>query len=132
MIVGDPAFDPSRNRILSKLPNREQQALYPLFETKELHAGETLVEADDPIRMVYFPFDAAISMLNVKSQASQSVDVALIGKEGCYGCSVVLGTNRSPTTFMVEVGGNGVQVYASRLLHELPPTSLPPRGIRPL
>ena len=119
-MLRDSPCDLSDNRILSSLPNTEQEVLYPLLEAKELHIGETLVETDEPICAVYFPFDAAISMLNVRSQSIQTVDVALIGKEGCYGCSVVLGTNRSPSTFMVEVAGHGVQVETSRLLHELP------------
>jgi hypothetical protein len=69
---------------------------------------------------VLFPFDAVISMVNVYSQSPQTVDVALIGKEGCHGCSIVLGTTKSPSTFIVEVGGKGVQLPSSRLLQELP------------
>jgi hypothetical protein len=113
-------MDVSENRILSGLPDAERQELLPLFQEKRIHVGEILSDTADPIRAVYFPFDAAISMVNVKSQAPQTVDVALIGREGCYGCSVVLGSDRSPSTFMVEVGGNGVQVETSKLLEALP------------
>lgn len=113
-------MDLSRNRILSGLPHREREELLPLLQDKQIHIGEILTETADPIGAVFFPFDAAISMLNVQSQAPQTVDVALIGREGCYGCSVVQGSDRSPSTFMVEVGGNGVQVETPKLLESLP------------
>ena len=110
----------SLNRILSGLPKREQEVLAPLFERKEVRLGEVLTEAGKPIETVFFPIDSAISMVNVQVQAPLTVDVALIGKEGCYGCSVVQGSTRSPSMFMVEVGGTGIQVKTSQLLQELP------------
>jgi hypothetical protein len=119
--MSNPASaDLSQNRILSGLPNHEHEVLRPLLQPRKLHLGEVITETGEPIVTVYFPFDAAISMVNVEIQSPQTVDVALIGKEGCYGCSVVQGSDKSPSMFMVEVGGDGVQVDTSNLLQELP------------
>ena len=110
----------SHNRILSGLPKKEHDVLAPLFQRKDLHLGEVLAEAGEPIEAVCFPLDAAISMVNVQVQAPLTVDVALIGREGCYGGSVMQGSTRSPSMFMVEVGGTSVQVDTKQLLRELP------------
>ena len=119
-MTSEASVDLSQNRILAGLPKQEREVLLPLLQNKALHLGEIITEAGDPILMVYFPFDATISMVNVPSQPSRTVDVALIGKEGCYGCSVVQGSHKSPAMFMVEIGGNGVEIDASKLIQKLP------------
>jgi hypothetical protein len=113
-------MDLSQNRILSGLPHREREALSPLLQEKKVHLGDILTDTGAQIRAVLFPLDAAISMVNVQRQSTQTVDVALIGREGCYGCSVVQGSDKSPSTFMVEVGGKGVEVETAKLLEVLP------------
>jgi hypothetical protein len=51
-----------------------------------------------------FPIDAAISMMDTKD-AIHTLDVALIGAEGCSGASVAQGSDLSPCLNIIEIGG---------------------------
>jgi len=108
------------NRILLSLPREEVELLLLFSQKTQLALGHILAEPGEPIAAVCFPIDAAISMLTVQVDRPQTVDVALIGNEGCYGSSVVQGSIRSPSMFMVEISGTVIEVDTSALLQALP------------
>src|SRR5512138_3288048 len=120
LMSNDHPPDLAQNRIIFALPLPERDIVVPLLKSRKLRLGDILTETGEPIRTVYFPFDAAISMINTEKQSSRTVDVALIGSEGCYGCSVIQGTDKSPTMFMVDVARAGVEFATSELVQAWP------------
>lgn len=109
----------SRNRILSALPSAERKIIEQHIEVFQVHLGDVLDHPGEIVRYLYFPVDAAISMMDVKD-SSHTLDVALIGAEGCSGASVAQASDASPCLNIVEIGGWTVRIHAPSLAESLP------------
>jgi hypothetical protein len=109
----------SRNRILHGLPIAERNIVEQFLEVRAVHLGEILDRPDEAIRHLYFPVDAALSLMDIKDSA-HSLDVALIGREGCSGASVAQGSDASPCLNIVEIDGWTVRMAALSLAEHLP------------
>jgi CRP-like cAMP-binding protein len=113
---------PEQNRILACLPARERKILQEDLELVSLRSREELNELDSPIRYLYFPLDCAISLMDFKP-AGGVVEVAVVGKEGCIGFTVVQGYKNAVCRVLVQVGGSAFRVSAAsvtRSLHRVP------------
>src|SRR4051812_6619177 len=78
------------NRLLDRLAEEEFARLAPSLTSVPLELKQTLSEADRPVREVYFPTSAMVSMLVVMEEGGE-VETALIGAEGLVGLGVALG-----------------------------------------
>ena len=79
-----------QNQLLRALPQAEYRRLLPGLRDVTLGHGEVLFETGAPIRYVYFPQNAVVSLLAPVS-GDGGVEVAIIGNEGMVGLSVFLG-----------------------------------------
>jgi len=75
---GSPAL---RNRFLSSLPDEDLHQFLPKLHLISLSAKEILFNQGEPIRYVYFPISAVVSLLNILEEGD-SVEIATIGNEG--------------------------------------------------
>ena len=75
---GNPAL---RNRFLASLPDKDLQQFLPRLQNISLSAKEILFNQGEPIRYVYFPVSAVVSLLNILEDGD-SVEIATIGNEG--------------------------------------------------
>lgn len=108
---------PTKNRILAALPDEEYERLRPRFDTVALEHGKIIYHPGDPIRHVYFPLDAIISIVVILENGA-TVEVGFVGSEGMAGFPVVLGTNTSFHQVMVQVAGSAVRMSADALRSE--------------
>src|SRR5216684_1436808 len=84
-----PQAPHSTNHLLQSLPAAEFEALRPHLELVELDRETVLVEAGARLTHVYLPQSAIISM-TVRLSEGQSVEVALVGRDGVFGASAAL------------------------------------------
>jgi len=90
------------NHLLAELP---PQALSLLdLEPVSLQHGRVLLEPSDPIERVYFPETGMISLV-VITQQGQSVETAIIGREGALGAQRGFGKRQSFTRATVQIAG---------------------------
>ncbi|HEY3204111.1 MAG TPA: Crp/Fnr family transcriptional regulator [Thermoanaerobaculia bacterium] len=108
----------TKNRILSALLNGAYRHLVPKLERVPLALGEVIYAADDPIRYVYFPETAVISMLAIM-ESGDTAEVGLIGNEGMVGIRVFLGATTEPEQAIVQVPGTAMRMDAAALREEL-------------
>jgi hypothetical protein len=106
------------NRILAGLPTRERQYVEPHVEVTQVHLGDVIDRAGEAVRYLHFPVDAALSMMDLKDR-THTLDVALIGPEGCSGASIAQGSDVSPSLNIVEIGGWTVRLPAQALSEQL-------------
>jgi CRP-like cAMP-binding protein len=99
------------NYILSLLPEEELDFLRPHFEVSQLHMGDIVEEARQPVRFLYFPIDAAISFTG-RDDSGHTVDVTVTGKDGCSGSCVAQGSETSASTAMIQVSGVALRLPA--------------------
>lgn len=74
----------SANRLLAQLPARVLGRTEALLEKVSLPAGGLLAAAGQPVRTVYFPIDAVVSLLHTDVDGT-TLQVGLVACEGMFG-----------------------------------------------
>lgn len=93
-----------QNRLLSALPENEFAEISKSLTRIDLHLGETLHRAAEPIEQIYFPEIGFISAMTVLSDG-RPLEIGLIGAEGAAGVSVMLGATAAYSETMCQTGG---------------------------
>lgn len=106
------------NRLLAALPGSDRQRLIAQCEPVELVFAKVLTEPGQQIRHVYFPTQSFIS-LTTAVERHECLEVGLIGNEGMFGMSLVMGVNVSPLHALVQGGGMALRMTASVFRREL-------------
>jgi CRP-like cAMP-binding protein len=108
----------SENLLLAALPAEERKRLDPFIKLVELEAGQNLIEPDEPITQIIFPFDAVTSTIQELKDGS-SVEVGLMGIEGVIGIQLWLRSRTTPTRTLVQVAGHGHRMGAEDFIREV-------------
>jgi CRP-like cAMP-binding protein len=116
--IGGRDVDPRANRVLRGLPDAELQRIRPALEPVHLPRSTELEAANEEIRFVYFPTTGVASIVAI-DDSGESVDTAMVGREGMTGLAVVLGTGQSPVRTIVQVPMTGLRMGADALREEL-------------
>jgi CRP-like cAMP-binding protein len=110
-----------KNHVLSILTRDEIALLSPLRPI-ELHVGDYLLHAGDKVEQVVFPESGVVSLITGIGGGS-AIEIAMIGREGLVGSSVIAGNGGATTDLLVQVSGNGYTVPRSRFLHAVAQSS---------
>jgi CRP-like cAMP-binding protein len=110
--------DPRANRLLRGLSDVELERIRPALEPVHLPRSTELEAANEEIRFVYFPTTGVASIVAI-DESGESVDTAIIGKEGMTGLAVFLGTGQSPVRTIVQVPMTGLRMKSDALREEL-------------
>ncbi len=108
-----PKLDPQENHLLAALSPEVQTRLYPHMELVPLELRSLLYESGQPMRHVYFPADAIIS-IQFMLQNGTSTAISIVGNEGLLGISLFLGFEPTSSRSFVQSAG-----HAYRLPKEL-------------
>jgi CRP-like cAMP-binding protein len=101
------------NRLLERLPRRDREDLVSHCEEVELVQGQILAKPGEPVGHVYFPMTSSIARV-VEAGGGSSLGVALIGNEGMFGASLLLGVASSPARAVVQGHGAAWRMTAAR------------------
>ena len=102
-----------RNRLLAALAPDDFARLEPKLERVPLDLDTVLIKANQPIPHVVFPESGIVS--TVANTDEGSIEVGFVGREGFVGIPIILGTNQTPHTSMVQSAGEGLQISADDL-----------------
>ena len=105
------------NLLFERLPMGVWEAWQKKVELVELQLGQVVFDVGDPIRHVYFPSTAIISMTHLLSEG-ESIEVAMIGAEGVLGMSALMGDTKSSVRSLVLKAGGAYRVPASCMQRE--------------
>ena len=114
----DLEVDPRQNHLLRGLPDTEYRRLRPSLEAVHLPRPTELEAANEPVRSVYFPTSGVASIVAI-DEGGESVDTAMVGREGMTGLAVFLGTDQSPVRTIVQVPLTAMRMDADTLRREV-------------
>jgi CRP-like cAMP-binding protein len=83
---------------------------------------DVLQECEQPVRYVYFIESGVASVLNVTDDG-RSVEVGIVGKEGCTGLPLAVGLQTSICRVLVQIAGTAFRIAGPKLiatLHQCP------------
>lgn len=116
--IGTFDIDPRGNDLLRALPAAELDRIKPSLEPVRLPRPTELEAANEDVEFVYFPTSGVASIVAL-DEGGDSVDTAMIGREGMTGLSVFLGTRQSPGRTIVQIPLTGLRMRAEALRKEL-------------
>jgi CRP-like cAMP-binding protein len=106
------------NRLIAALPSADRQRLLKALQPVSLKVRQTLYEAGEPIRFVYFPLSGVHSIVSTV-QDGDTVEVATVGSEGMVGISAFLGGRSTSDGAFCRVPGDLLRMRAARLQDEV-------------
>ncbi len=108
---------PSQNFLLNAMPQDVVERLCLDLERVQMTAGQVLCEPGVAVRDVFFPATSIVSMSYVMESGS-SAEIALIGREGMVGVTLLLGTACSTVQASVQSAGVGFRLPGRCLIEE--------------
>jgi CRP-like cAMP-binding protein len=108
------------NRLLGALAEADFERLKDQFRTRDGEQKYVLAESGEPIREVFFPVDAVVSILT-RMDDGASVEIATVGNEGLVGVTVAWGAETmNPKEFAtLQVPGTVVSMDAKAFREEM-------------
>lgn len=106
-----------KNRLLASLPSDSFNRLSRNLEWVPLRLGQILHQQHVPFEHVYFPADAAVSLVAVLKDGA-SAEIGLIGNEGMVGTSLLMGGGDAACQAVVQSVGEGYRLKATHLKEE--------------
>ena len=116
-IVSENIKPPIINHILAALSEDEYQNLAPYLEEISCSSGQILQEPNEPIKEVYFPNRAMISLVSIMSDGS-TTEIGLVGNEGIVGLPAILGGHSTTSRSIVQIPGSAMKLPARILQRE--------------
>ena len=110
-----PSTGISGNDLLDALPSDIRKRLS--LETVTLTANQTIHEAGAFAEYSFFPTSGLISMI-ARAENGLSVEVGMVGKEGMFNVSSILGDDRPSHAAMVQLPGRALRMSSAALLRE--------------
>src|SRR5262245_48959514 len=99
------------NAILLGIPDQEFKIVRPHLEPVNLQALQVVQEAGDRIEHVMLLNSGLVSLLIVTSDA-RSVEVGMVGREGCVGGPLAAGVRHSLQRAFVQISGDAFRLKA--------------------
>jgi CRP-like cAMP-binding protein len=103
---------PDGNRLLAHLPAEEMALLRPHMEQVQLAHSQRIIVPHVPIRDLFFPLNALLSMVTTMEDGS-SVESGSIGREGMSGVPVLLDAVETTMPTFVQIPGEAIRIKAS-------------------
>lgn len=108
---------PRENHLLNALPAADYERIAAHLEPVHLKLGDVLYEPDVPLRYVYFPTTAIVSLLYVMEDGA-SAEIAIVGNEGILGIALFMGGETTPSRAVVQSAGHSYRLKAQFLKEE--------------
>ncbi len=109
---------PAANLLLSNLPRKDREHFLAGCDEVDLVLEDILSEPGERLRYVYFPTGSIISLLTPVVE-NQVLEVGLVGNEGMFGVSLVLGVNASSFRGLVQGAGSAWRMKAAPFRRQL-------------
>jgi CRP-like cAMP-binding protein len=103
-----------QNQLLATLPAAEWLSLQTDLELVELTLGTSLYAAGAPLRHVYFPTTAIVSLVSSMTDGS-SAEVAVVGSEGVVGVCAFMGGGDALSGALVQAPGYALRMTAQAI-----------------
>ena len=109
---------PATNRLLAALPDKTSAQMLANCESVDLVFADVLCLPGDRIQHVYFPTDSFISLV-APVDGYAGLEVGMVGSEGMFGVSLMLGVDVSPLHALVQGAGQALRMNATRFRRQL-------------
>jgi CRP-like cAMP-binding protein len=111
------------NHLLSMLPVKEVEHLFPSLEPVSFALGKVIWEPGAHLDYVYFPITAIVSFLYTMADGA-TAEMGLVGNDGIVGVPLILGGQTTPNRAVVQMAGGALRMEAKLLVQEFARSSV--------
>jgi len=111
------ARSPLQNRLLSSLPGKVKDTIFPHLKLTSMPLGKVLYEPGDRMLDAYFPTNCIVSLLYVMENGA-SAEISVVGNEGIVGVSLFMGGESTSSRAIVQSAGSAYKLDAELLKAE--------------
>lgn len=104
-----------RNAILSKFPDAAFASIAPHLEQVCLPNGSALASAGERIGHIYF-LNSGIGSIVAETPDGQCTEAGLFGREGWAPTELVLGSDHTLHSIVIQIGGDGLRIGRAAFL----------------
>jgi CRP-like cAMP-binding protein len=109
-----PGKNHRANRLLASLESDDYKSLEPFLDVIELHRGQVLYEAGDPLGYTYFPHDTIIALCTIM-QDGRSAEMVVYGREGATGLLNSIVNRQSFGRYVVQFDGTASRIEIGKM-----------------
>jgi len=102
------------NKVLLAIPDSEYELMRPDLVYIDLPHHLSLHEPTERIEFVYFPNRGMVSQV-VVTKDGRTVEVGVVGNEGCVGAGLAVCLNRSSVREVIQIAGDGFRMMGNAL-----------------
>ena len=106
-----------QNKILATLPEHDFERLSDHLEPVKFASRQHVLTSNKPITHAYFVESGIVSVVASPTRR-KIIEVGFVGREGFTGLPIVMGSDSSPYSAFVQVGGHGLRI-SSNVLREI-------------
>jgi CRP-like cAMP-binding protein len=99
------------NGLLAQLPSELRTELAETFVPVDLLAGQMLYDTNEKHNHIYFPLSGVISLVHLL-ETGEMGEVAMAGREGMVGVSLLVDSHAVPSRAIVQVAGKAIAIPA--------------------
>ncbi len=100
---------PNQNHLLAALPTQDYERLLGHLELVPMLLGEMLYEPGKKQSYVWFPATSIVS-LHYVTESGASAETAGVGNEGMVGVALIMGSDTTSSSAVVQTAGHGYRV----------------------
>jgi CRP-like cAMP-binding protein len=100
---------PNQNHLLAALPTKDYERLLVHLEFVPMLLGEMLYEPGKKQSCVWFPTTSIVS-LHYVTESGASAETAGVGNEGMVGVALIMGSETTSSSAVVQTAGHGYRV----------------------
>lgn len=109
---------PRQNRILAAIPLSHYARLSESLKLVEVATGQVISEAGESLEFVYFPTTCTTSLVSHTANGDSS-ELAMTGRDGMVGVSLVLGSGSMNHRAVIQCAGQAFRMPSAVFLSEL-------------
>lgn len=102
------------NRLLAALPAQGRTGLLARCDLVELKPHSVVLAAGEPMRHAWFPVEGFVSLV-LPLEGAQPMEIGLVGNEGMFNTSLVLGTDCSAFSCRAQGAGRAFRLAKDAL-----------------
>lgn len=107
----------TKNHILAALSEEDYNRLMPHLEMVRLKLNQVIYRPTEPIKYVYFPNDAMISVL-ASTPAGECAEAGVIGREGIVGIDVFIGGHLPFNESIIQNADRSLRIKSAVICQE--------------
>lgn len=104
------------NRLIELMAPHDREALG--LRPVRIEARFRIEDGGKRVPHIYF-FESGMASILFRSRGDDQAEIAVVGREGCSSCSVILGSDRTPQAMVMQIAGSALMTESEKFISQM-------------